>query len=105
MDKEIFESIMVNLIDDAFQHGGPQARVRISAQTKDTGGVELLISDTDTGISKANAQKIFRPFLTTARHQGGTGLGLAITRSLLAAHDGTIELLPTPAGTTFQVVI
>ncbi len=105
MDQEILESILVNIIENALQHGGPKTRVKVIAQTNETDRFEWLISDTGQGISKDNATKIFRPFFTTARHQGGTGLGLSIIKSLLTAHNGTIELLPTEHGATFRVII
>jgi len=34
---------------------------------------------------------------------GGTGLGLAIVRALIAAHGGTIALVPSTRGAAFQI--
>ena len=42
-------------------------------------------------------------FFTTARDRGGTGLGLAIVRALIAAHGGTIALVPSARGAAFQI--
>ena len=41
--------------------------------------------------------------VTTARDRGGTGLGLAIVRALIAAHGGTIALVPSARGAAFQI--
>jgi signal transduction histidine kinase len=102
MSEEIFETVISNLMDNARQHGGPTVRVRIEVQ-KDNASPNLLVRviDDGKGISPANAARIFTPFFTTARETGGSGLGLSIVKSLLAAHDGSIELLPSNSGATF----
>lgn len=105
MDLDVLVSIVANLIDNALQHGGANVRVRVSVRPS-TGGVEWLVQDSGGGISKANAQKIFRPFFTTARHKGGTGLGLSIAQSLLAAHNNSsIELMASEQETTFRLLV
>ncbi len=103
MECDVLKSIFVNLIDNGLQHGGEDNHVTVSVQHSDGRHLEILVSDTGTGISQDNAKRIFRPFFTTARHQGGTGLGLSIVQSLLASHEGTIELLPTSQGTIFRL--
>lgn len=102
MDQETLESIVVNMIENSLQHGGAGAHVTLSAK-RNNNRVELLISDTGSGITEANRNKIFRRFFTTARHTGGSGLGLSIVQSLLAAHNGTIELLAKNKETTFKI--
>ncbi len=93
---ETLQEILSNLLDNARQHGGEQARVRIHTR-RDPGArppmVELTLTDDGRGISEANASRIFTPFFTTARDRGGSGLGLSIVRSLLEAHGGTIDLI------------
>jgi signal transduction histidine kinase len=46
---------------------------------------------------------VFEPFFTTRREAGGTGMGLQIVRSMLAAHGGAIQLLPSDAGAVFEI--
>jgi signal transduction histidine kinase len=100
--EEAMELILVNLIENAFQHAGPQARVAVSLRRQSDAGV-LLVSDDGPGISAANAERIFTPFFTTARKQGGTGLGLSIVQSLARVHSGAVALLPSSNGATFEV--
>jgi signal transduction histidine kinase len=61
------------------------------------------VSDDGPGVSSAIASTIFEP-LVTAR-VGGTGLGLALARRIVAAHAGTIALVPSANGhgATFRV--
>jgi len=108
MGEEIFESIISNMIENALQHGGPGTSVAINTAVKCFGQDELLkiiISDNGKGISKANSDKIFRPFFTTARESGGSGLGLTIVKTLLEAHDGIIELVPSAQGAAFKILL
>ena len=67
------------------------------------GRLRLEVADDGSGISTANAARVFEPFFTTARARGGTGLGLAVVKSLLAAHNGSIELAPCTAGTRWLI--
>ena len=61
------------------------------------------MEDDGPGVSPGNAARVFDPFFTTARDRGGTGLGLAIVRALIAAHGGTIALVPSPRGASFRI--
>src|SRR6202011_5975920 len=95
--EEALEMILVNLIENAFQHAGSQARVAVSLRRQ--GDVAaLVVSDDGPGISIANAARIFTPFFTTARKHGGTGLGLPIVQSLARVHGGAVALLPSSKG-------
>ncbi|HEV2956570.1 MAG TPA: ATP-binding protein [Xanthobacteraceae bacterium] len=100
--EEALEMILINLIENASQHAGPQARVTVSLHRRDDTGV-LVVSDDGPGISAANTERIFTPFFTTARKHGGTGLGLSIVQSLARVHGGSVALLPSLMGATFEV--
>ena len=104
MEREVLESILANLLDNARQHGGPNVQLQ-ARRLFDPPRVELLVLDDGEGISEANAKKIFDRFFTTARDRGGSGLGLAIVRTLVEVHGGTIDLRSRPGGTAFSVVL
>lgn len=59
------------------------------------------VSDDGPGVPAEIAATIFEP-LVTAR-PGGTGLGLALARRVVAAHMGSIALVPSEKGATFRV--
>ncbi|GEM_PF-1308334 len=52
--------------------------------------IRLIIEDTGIGIPEKYLSRIFDPFFTTK--QSGSGLGLATSFSIIAKHDGHIEV-------------
>jgi signal transduction histidine kinase len=52
--------------------------------------VELVVSDTGSGIAPDQLAQIFQPFYTTKAH--GIGLGLPITRRLIEDHGGSLRV-------------
>jgi len=102
IDCESLDIALSNLVENAFQHGGPAASVRISARAEQ-GSVVIDVSDNGRGISPANAGRVFDRFFTTARETGGTGLGLAIVRQRIAAFGGDISLLSGGRGAAFRI--
>lgn len=104
MEQDSLITIISNLLDNALQHGGKTVRINVSiGKDEITSQVNLTVSDNGPGISSANIERIFDPFFTSARNQGGTGLGLSIVRSLLSAHGGKINYVPTETGCTFRL--
>jgi two-component system nitrogen regulation sensor histidine kinase NtrY len=86
----------VRLRKPAEERPGPRGRgngydVRVSSsetglRSRDV--VEVAFSDTGSGISGANADKLFEPNFSTKSH--GTGLGLAICKGIMDAYGGEI---------------
>lgn len=95
MAPEILESVLINLLDNSWKHGGDNIQAALATdyvESDDGGVVVITVCDNGKGISQANAEKIFSPFFTTAGQKGGSGMGLAIVRSLVESHGGSIEL-------------
>jgi len=73
-----------------------------SNNTANTGGVHLEISDTGTGLTPEECERLFTPYYTTKLH--GTGLGLAIVQSVISDHGGRIWVeSETGVGTSFHI--
>jgi len=61
---------------------------------------QVSFTDTGTGMSPQQIEKIFEPF--QSNFEGGTGLGLAIVYQIVQAHEGKVWARSKPGqGTTF----
>ena len=64
--------------------------------------MRIEVSDTGSGLTREECERLFTPYYTTKRH--GTGLGLAIVQSVVSDHHGSISVDSTPGkGTTFRI--
>jgi len=60
------------------------------------------VSDTGTGLTPEECERLFTPYYTSKAH--GTGLGLAIVQSVVSDHGGRISVRSEPGhGTTFII--
>ncbi|MFH1982375.1 MAG: ATP-binding protein [Pseudomonadota bacterium] len=77
------------------------------APSPDVGSyVRLQVTDTGTGISPHNIDRVFDPFFTTKGPGSGTGMGLSIVHGIVAAHAGRITLDSQPGmGTQVNVYL
>ena len=72
--------------------------------SQDQDKVIIEITDTGSGISKENLEKIFDPGFTTKGVGVGTGLGLSIVYNIVENHKGKISVHSEPGkGTTFTM--
>ncbi len=66
------------------------------------GAVRIEVSDTGSGLTKEECERLFTPYYTTKQH--GTGLGLAIVQSVVSDHGGSISVHSAPdQGATFRI--
>ena len=98
MDRNQFQSVLINLIINAFdamEPGGTMAiSTGISLSASDTGkrGVEITVIDNGCGIPPDDLDKLFDPFFTTKEVGKGTGLGLSVSLGIVQRHGGTIRV-------------
>jgi len=92
-DPRRLRQILINLVDNAFKHGGDQAAVTVAARPV-AGGVELSVADTGPGVPPQHRDRIFEPFVVLERPipRRGVGLGLALVRRLVGLHGGTVRI-------------
>lgn len=94
-----FKRALSNLVGNAASHG---ERVRLSARSLPSGGLEMVIEDDGPGIPDDLYEEAFRPFsrLDEARNQNrkGVGLGMAIARDVARSHGGDITLARSALG-------
>ena len=79
------------------------AKIRLRSEVVDR-GVRIAIIDQGAGVSEEVAAQLFEPFRSSK--QLGMGLGLAISRSIIVAHNSTLEYFDNPdGGATFQFIL
>ena len=102
-DPDRLLQVVSNLVVNAVQHAGAQARLTIT--TRRTGAeVVIEVADTGPGIPAAHLPHLFDRFYRGTNRGGGAGLGLAIADSLTQAMSGRIAVRSTVGeGTAFMV--
>lgn len=89
-DKNQFQQVLRNLLDNAVQ--AMEARGRVMVHAADDGVFDTIeISNDGPGIPEHLQDRVFEPLFTTRAK--GTGLGLAICRQLIERHGGRIDLI------------
>ena len=100
-DPDLLHRALSNLVLnslDAMPAGGTLT-VRTAARN---GTARVQITDTGTGLTPEERERLFTPYYTTKRH--GTGLGLAVVQSVVSDHAGKISVESVPGtGTTFSI--
>jgi PAS domain S-box-containing protein len=96
--REVFTNILLNATD-AMPSGGA-----ITLETSRVGEMAMVrIKDTGMGMTGEVKERIFDPFFTTKGPEG-SGLGLSIAYSIVAAHQGRIDVdSEVGKGSTFTV--
>ncbi len=68
--------------------------------------VQLVLSDTGTGMSKKTLEHVFEPFFTTKPEGKGTGLGMAMVYGFVKRYGGYIKIYSEPGiGTTMRLYL
>ena len=94
VDPDKVRQVFWNLCDNALKAmpGGGT----LTAEIDDTGefSVRVVFSDTGTGLSQPQLEKLFEPF--QSGFANGTGLGLAIVYQIVQGHNGRIQVKCEP---------
>lgn len=108
LDCDQMMQVLTNLEKNAVEAMPDGGKLTISLAEK-SDDVTIAISDSGTGISKENMEKLFTPFFTTKEVGKGTGLGLPLCYGIVKMHKGKIDVKsntdPTKGsvGTTFTI--
>ncbi len=99
-DAQMLQQVFLNLLTNALDaiEGGGEVRIEARRRREEGGRrlrqhwLDVVVSDTGSGISPEDLPKVFDPFFTTKEVGKGTGLGLAVCQSIVEQHQGSIEV-------------
>ena len=108
IDHARFRQALDNLISNALRYTPAGGAIDLASVSLADGGVQITVSDTGSGIPASDLPHIFDRFYrgdpSRQESQGESGLGLTIAKSLIIAHDGTIDVTSVEGkGTTFTI--
>jgi signal transduction histidine kinase len=108
-DADMFEQLIVNLVDNALRFA--RSRIVVHARAGRDGACEVAVQDDGVGIPPEKKSALFTRFSQLERKPAsngykGTGLGLAICKEIVGLHRGRIEVdSPPGGGTTFLIAL
>jgi two-component system sensor histidine kinase MtrB len=109
VDPRRLDVVVANLVANAFRHGAPPVRVRLTRRDDGGGQAVIEVRDGGEGIPESVLPQVFDRFYKsdTARTRSeGSGLGLAITAENVRLHGGTVRAGNHPdGGALFTVVL
>jgi two-component system sensor histidine kinase FlrB len=101
-DRSLLRQAFINLLLNAFQAMPDGGKIEIGMERVGD-DVQVIFSDTGTGMDEETAARLFEPFFSTKDR--GTGLGMSITATIITAHEGRIQVQSQPgSGTVFTIV-
>ncbi len=107
VDKDKFQQIMTNLIENAAKYSNENTTITITAEPAGD-YVSIKVTDRGIGILPENYNKIFTKFSRIdnplTRKVQGSGLGLYITKNLVEKMDGRISVISGDGETTFEIL-
>jgi two-component system sensor histidine kinase KdpD len=97
-DRGLLERALANVISNAVRYSPPDKPASVGAGVVD--GVDVRVVDRGPGVSRAERERLFKPFqqLGDSGQSEGVGLGLAVAKGFVEAMGGEIEADDTPGG-------
>ncbi len=101
-DEQRIKQAIVNLVRNSISFTPENGKITLTAKrTKE--GINIIVSDTGSGIQKEDQLRIMAPFeraqnqtIKGKMQRGGAGLGLSLVKNIMSLHEGSIELKSKP---------
>ncbi|MBS0589604.1 MAG: HAMP domain-containing histidine kinase [Proteobacteria bacterium] len=90
-DRHLIDSMLINLLDNAFKYAGNGARIEVRARAT-SGGVLLEVRDNGPGIAAIDRKRVLERFFRARHDVSGTGLGLPIVAAIASLHGAILRL-------------
>jgi two-component system, OmpR family, sensor kinase len=110
IDESSLRRAVLALADNALAHTPAGGTITLAAAASQRSAV-ITVTDTGSGISGVERDRIFERFVRTPRPDGtraqrSFGIGLALVRDVATAAGGTVEVAGTgPGGTTMRITL
>jgi signal transduction histidine kinase len=89
-DPAQIQQVLINLVKNAHEAGGPRDAVGIEVEVAPEGGIRFAVVDRGPGMSDEVMAKALIPSFTTKDQ--GSGLGLSLCREIVEAHEGRLRI-------------
>lgn len=93
LDPGQIQQVLMNLLlnaEQALAESRGAGVIEIETRLKNSGRIEITISDNGPGIPEEIKGKVFDPFFTTREPGKGTGLGLSVSYGIVKKHGGEL---------------
>jgi two-component system, NtrC family, nitrogen regulation sensor histidine kinase NtrY len=95
-DPNQIQQVLINLIKNAREAGGPIGETVLSVESPPEGGIRFTVLDRGTGMADEVLQSALIPFFTTKTQ--GSGVGLPLCREIIELHRGRLRLARRAGG-------
>ena len=106
IDVEKIGTALANLLSNAIRYSPAKGQIRLELSHQ-RGFARIDIHDQGVGVAEADRERIFEPFYRGERQPTdvvrGSGIGLSIVHEYIAAHGGSITLMPDQPGAHFRI--
>jgi len=93
-DQSALERAVINLVQNAIQHGGRHGAIIVAARLPST----IEVTDQGPGIPPSQREQVFEPFHRLQPLALGAGLGLNLVREIVRLHHGEVSVGDGPSG-------
>jgi nitrogen fixation/metabolism regulation signal transduction histidine kinase len=90
------QQVLINLLKNAVEAGGPADGITLSIAEVPAGAFEVRVEDRGKGMRDDVMKNALLPFFSTK--PSGSGLGLPLCREIVEAHGGTLSIRPRAGG-------
>ncbi|GCF07436.1 sensor histidine kinase [Dictyobacter arantiisoli] len=103
-DNGRLQQALGNLLDNAIKYSDENTTITVTISTSEK-NVRVSVHNEGAGIPPAEISQLFHPYtrLAAANNRHGSGLGLFITKSIIEAHQGTLQLEPHGENTQEEI--
>jgi len=104
MDMDKMKQALYNILKNAMESIEGEGTISVVVEPKGKNKMGVRISDTGSGLTPAEIDRIFNPEYTTK--EKGLGLGLPLAHEIIKGHNGEIHVeSEIDSGTTFEILL